>query len=332
MNVTIDSDSWAARYRNRILNKRSRTIFVSSFVGTGQEVDLSKPPNCAGLGRIRHFTSSSNNAWPSNPLPLSPASNALGTSLDSVRAQVFQNAACNWRCWYCYVPFEMLSAHPKYGVWKTSSELVDLFLAEEDHPLILVLSGGQPELTPEWILWTMYALEERQVTDKVYLWSDDNLSNDYFWKFLTDDEQEYILSYRNYGKVGCFKGFDEDSFAYNTLAATNLFQRQFEIMKRYVASGFDIFAYVTLTTPKKATIKFAVKHFIDRLQSIHTNMPLRTVPLEIKPFSPVVPRITVLHNESLINQHYAVEAWKDELLKRFTSEELNTPITDVSLK
>jgi len=59
------------------------------------------------------------------------------------------------------------------------------------------LSGGQPDLTPEWIPWMMEELNNRGLTDKVYLWSDDNLSNDYFWKYLSDAEidDQFDLGY-----------------------------------------------------------------------------------------------------------------------------------------
>ena len=65
-----------------------------------------------GFGRIRHFRRSTSPGWPSNPLPIDPACKFLGTPAEDVaRAQVFQNAVCNWRCWYCFVPFELLSAN-----------------------------------------------------------------------------------------------------------------------------------------------------------------------------------------------------------------------------
>jgi rRNA maturation endonuclease Nob1 len=38
-----------------------------------------------------------------------PASRKLGLAeADMMEAQVFQVASCNWRCWYCFVPYELL--------------------------------------------------------------------------------------------------------------------------------------------------------------------------------------------------------------------------------
>ena len=52
--------------------------------------------------------------------------------------------------------------------------------------MVLDLTGGQPDLVPEWILWMMCELRARGLERKVYVWSDDNLSNDYFWRFLSE--------------------------------------------------------------------------------------------------------------------------------------------------
>ena len=102
-------------------------------------------------------------------------------------------------------------------------KLIDLYIQISDAPKVIDLSGGQPDLTPEWIVWMMRELEKRNLSDKVYLWSDDNLSNDYLLRYLSKDDLEYMRHYRMYGKVCCFKGFDEQSFGFNTQAAPALF-------------------------------------------------------------------------------------------------------------
>ncbi len=63
----------------------------------------------------------------------------------------------------------------------------------------------------------MRELIDRGLDDDVYLWSDDNLSNDYFWAFLSVEDRALIRAYKNYGKVCCFKGYDSESFAFNTM-------------------------------------------------------------------------------------------------------------------
>jgi uncharacterized Fe-S cluster-containing radical SAM superfamily protein len=72
-------------------------------------------------------------------------------------------------CWYCYVPFELLAASPKKSQWANPRDLVDRYLELTPRPPVPDLSGGQPELTPEWVLWTIDALEARQQERSVYL-------------------------------------------------------------------------------------------------------------------------------------------------------------------
>ena len=63
-----------------------------------------------------------------------------------------------------------------------------LLSEQEAPPLVIDLTGGQPDITPEWVPWMMEALIDRGLSNHVYLWSDDNLSNDFFWKYLTEEQ------------------------------------------------------------------------------------------------------------------------------------------------
>jgi uncharacterized Fe-S cluster-containing radical SAM superfamily protein len=264
-------------------------------------------------------------------LPIDPALKALGRSVgDTVEAQVFQLAACNWRCWYCFVDYTLLGADARHGAWVTAPELVECLLQQQEHPSIIDLSGGQPDLVPEWVPWMMDALVERGMDKKTYLWSDDNLSNDYFWRYLSDCQMETICNYEMYGRVGCFKGFDATSFYFNTKADPRLCDRQFDLFERLLKLNIDLYGYVTLTTPEADSIGVGIPRFVDRLQQIHERLPLRVVPLLIRKFTPVIPRIGSVEEVALDNQWKAVSAWTHELETRFTSEELReTPSTVV---
>ena len=328
----IDTDEWSSRWREVGLDPDGRRVLMTNFLGTEQEHDLSEPPNCGGFGRIRHFRRITTSGWPPNPLPIDPASNALGIPEEDVmRAQVFQNAVCNWRCWYCFVPFNLLSANRKHSDWLTASQMLDLYLDQPTPPKVIDLTGGQPDLTPEWVPWMIREIQARGLENSTYLWSDDNLSTDYFWRYLPAEDIDLVRQARNYGRVCCFKGFDEESFTFNTLADGALFSRQFELMRRFLDLGIDLYAYVTLTSGDPERISAHVRSFVDRLQSLHNNLPLRTVPLEIKVFSPVQSRLRQTHQQALRNQQLAVEAWSRELTERFTLEERNTPVARVSL-
>ena len=160
-----------------------------------------------------------------------------------------------------------------------------------DRPDMIDLTGGQPDLVPEWIPWTLDALGSAGVADSVYVWSDDNLSNDYFFRYLSEDTRYRVAQHPGYGRVCCFKGFDQASFSFNTRAAPDLFDRQFELFSRLLATGMDLYAYATFTSPTPDSLPAAMTTFVDRLQRISEALPLRLIPLEISEYGPVEPRL-----------------------------------------
>lgn len=335
---SINTEKFSSTMRRRGIDLEQRQLLVSRFAGSEQEKDLTEPPNCSGFGRIRHFRRVSS-GWPLNPLPIDPAQRALclATS-DHFNAQVFQNAVCNWRCWYCFVPFRLLDGRVENGAWMSAKDLVDLYLAEpaDKRPAMIDLTGGQPDLIPEWTPWMMRELRERGLEGTVYLWSDDNLSTDYLWRYLHDDDLELMCTFRGYGRVACFKGFDPASFAFNTNAAPELFDLQFELFDRLIDLGVDLYAYTTFTASSSDGIKDSMARFVDRLQELHENLPLRTVPLKVGVFGVVKERLTRLKTidgaAATANQQLAIEAWTEELERRFSSEARACNVVDVALK
>lgn len=317
----IDTDRWSVELRSRGIDLNDRTVLLSVVEDSAQQVDLAEPTNCSGLGRIRHFSHVTADGWPDNPLPWLPARLYLGESVipePRCEAQVFQNAVCNWRCWYCYVPYSLLRADPRRSLQVTADEMVDLYLGLSHRPAVLDLSGGQPDLIPEWVVWTMRALMDRNVQDRVFLWSDDNLSNDYLFRYLSDADMELLSAYHGYGRVGCFKGFDDASFEFNTGAAPELFQRQFDLFRRILTVRPDTYAYVTLTaphTPAGGAVD-AIRRFADRLQAMDEDLLARTTPLRIEVFTPVLPRMRPRHDAALAVQDALAEAWLTVLSER----------------
>jgi uncharacterized Fe-S cluster-containing radical SAM superfamily protein len=328
----IRTDDLSLRLRERAVQPAEGRLLISKIAESAQAGDLSEPPNCAGFGRIRHFRYETRKPWPANPLPMAPAAQRLGRPVDEVsNAQVFQNAACNWRCWYCFVPFNLLAANERHSAWLTADDLVRLFTAEPDRPRVIDCSGGQPDLVPEWIPWMMQALRDAGLADEVYLWSDDNLSNDYFWRYLTIEQRATIASYSAYGRVCCFKGFDAQSFSFNTRADPELFDRQFDLFARLLTAGIDLYCYATFTSPVSDGIHRKMATFVDRLMSIHPRLPLRLVPLRIERYGVVVPRVGSEQQTALAVQEEAILAWNEQLSRHFTAQERRIPIPNISL-
>jgi uncharacterized Fe-S cluster-containing radical SAM superfamily protein len=207
-----------------------------------------------------------------------------------------------------------------------------MYLADNDRPEMIDLSGGQPDLVPEWLLWMMEALHSRGLAGKIFLWSDDNLSNWYFWEYLTPRQREYIVSFPSYSRVACFKGYDEASFAFNTLAAPELFEQQLRIFRRLIDEGVDMYAYVTFTSPPEPEMPRLMRRFVNKLQEIHPNLPLRTVPLKIEAFTPTRARMKSHHREAIRFQYEVAAAWEEELIARFPVAPRSVPMCEVSLK
>ena len=331
MDHHIQTDKFSATLRRRGVDKKAKRLLITRFPNTQQSQDLSEPPNCAGFGRIRHFKRQDHRRWP-DPLPIDPACRSLHQPpAQELRAQVFQNAICNWRCWYCYVDFELLAGNLRYSEWKSADQLVELYLDQENPPSVIDLSGGQPDLAPEWVIWMMKALTKRNLADRVYLWSDDNLSTDYLWRFLRPGQIQVLQSYVNYGRVACFKGFDPMSFSFNTRARPELYYRQFDLFRRLLELGIDLYAYATFTTPSLDDLSGKMKAFVDRLQSIHELLPLRTVPLRIEAFTPTAHRMESSHHRAIDEQERAYEFWQRELADRYSFTIRNLSITDIKI-
>jgi uncharacterized Fe-S cluster-containing radical SAM superfamily protein len=328
----INTDRMSAHLRARVIDVAGRRVLISRLESSEQERDLAVPTNCGGFGRIRHFRRQTSAGWPPNSLPIDPACKALGLNPPAMmEAQVFQNAACAWRCWYCFVPYNLLSADLKRSVWLTAEELVNLYRAEGQKPLILDLSGGSPDLVPEWTVWMMDALRAAGLDASTFLWTDDNLSTTYLFDEVSPADLDRMTKYRNYGRVCCFKGFDARSFAFNTRAAESDFEKQFGILRKLLELGLDVYGYITLTAPAEDNIDGAMDRFFDRLQAVDANFPLRTIPLEIREFSPVSPRLDDLRRDSMRIQQRAIEAWNHQIARRYADHLRVLDIADVPL-
>src|ERR1700728_3744705 len=129
---TINTQSFSEHLRGRGIDLQQQKILVSNFENTDEAKDFTLPANCGGFDRIHHFRRGQVAPWPENPLPIDPALRALHLDrIDELRTQVFQNAICSWRCWYCFVDFDLLSANPSFSEYKSADELIDLYLSED---------------------------------------------------------------------------------------------------------------------------------------------------------------------------------------------------------
>ena len=314
-----------------IINVEKKQIYLPNFVGSEQNQDLSEVPNCQGYGRIHHFQSSTIDGWVSNPLPIYPAQKKMNLPFtDKLDAQIFQITSCNVNCCYCFVPQSMKRGVSTDGKWFYIEELIDLFMEEKKRPNTIVVSGGNPELTPEIIVWIMKELDKRGISKNFYIWSDDALSGHYWGEYLTLQEIQYIQNYRNYGKVCCFKGFDDESIKYSAKSDISL-DKQLEIFEMYMKLGIDLYGYVTFVTPNLNNIRKRIETFIIKLQRLNFYLPLRMVPLPIEIFPSMEYKIPINIRESINNQFIVLEEWLNVLSRYYSSNEMHRPITDIDI-
>ena len=223
---------------------------------------------------------------------------------------------------------------PLLGGWGPYLKLLltsNFLFRRSTPPSMIDLTGGQPDLTPEWIPWMMEALNTKGLNEKIFLWSDDNLSNDYFWKYLSQSEIESICNYTMYARVCCFKGIDAESFSLNTKANPELFDNQFILFKRLLDLGIDLYSYITITANTSTNFDNAIPLLLDKLQKIDEMLPLRTVPLQILEFLPMKDRMNEVFRDMIQGQYKALEVWQKELQRRFSQVQLHLPITEITL-
>ena len=317
--------------RERLIQLPEKRILLARITDSTEAKDAFTEINCNGYGRVRKYQRfllhlarpgvSRKPLWRGHP------------PVNELRTQVFQLAGCNWRCWYCYVDDELLSGDIGRGQYLSAEEMIDLYLREQNRPDVIELSGGQPDLVPEWGLWMMEALERRGLRNKVYIWAEDNLGTNYTGKYLTPSQIEYMCKYEKYSRLGCFKGYDDNSFCFNTGAHANIFMEQFATFAELLSHGFDMYASVTFTAiPERDSVMRAkVSQFVDRLQSIHRLLPLRTIPLKIKPFNSTKKRMSDDHKASVEYQYEVYAAWEEELTARYGQEMVHRPYEDIRL-
>lgn len=209
------------------------------------------------------------------------------------------------------------------------SSMVEGYANLEDRPPVVDLTGGQPDLTPEWPVWFIRALVNLGIDD-CYVWSDDNLSTDYLWRYLQAEDIALLGEYPRYGRACCLKGYSAESFTFNTKAPPSDFEQQFRLLERLQHdTRIDFFVYMTITSPDVTSVEPDISAFVDRLQAISETLPLRTVPLRVLEWGPVTARLNETRRGALRNQYVALASWQIELEARFSLEERSMGITEV---
>jgi uncharacterized Fe-S cluster-containing radical SAM superfamily protein len=326
------TNSLSETIRRPTVDYNKQAVLLARFPSSRQAKNLNLPATCNGYSRIHHFIPACN-GWVENPLPMLPASEYLNLPLHEItEAQVFQYGDCNYECWFCFVEEEMRSRNKNFCELVSIPDLMyQLDNEDKDGPRIIDLSGGQPDLAPEYVYWFLKARDDLGLNDKYFMWANDNLSTFNIWKYLNRNQINFMSKAPGFARVGCLKGFDPESFAFNTGADSEGFYRQIEILGKLVSQGFDQFGHIVLTALELDFLQNKMHDLFDRLQEIHENLPLRIIPLQIFEFG-TNNKLFVKYEQAIRNQFIALEAWKYELENRFEPEQIKQPITKVRIR
>jgi hypothetical protein len=169
---------------------------------------------------------------------------------------------------------------------------------------------------PEWIAWTIDALQARDLSRFVYLWSDDNLSADLLFSTEHRASLRKIEGYQGYGRVCCIKGIDGPSFAYTTGAPEEEFEAQLGVLEAYLKTTIDLYGYITLAGPRGIDDRGHVRRLMDRLQVMRSDFLSRLIPLRIEKFSTMIARLDGQRTYALRYQDELVAMWAEELSSR----------------
>lgn len=287
--------------------------------------------NLNDYGRVRTFRRAKFTDWNSDPIPLDIYSNRFNVEdINSLDVQMIEVGICNLHCWWCYLPDIIRKINSKYMNWFSAKGLIDMLNKENSNCRCLYISGGNPELVPELVYEIMVELKSRNLDDKILLWSDDVLTTDYLLN-MDSEKIKYMVNYKNYAKICCLKGFDEDSFSFNTLLDKKYFNEQLDRLKKYIELGFDVYSYIIFTCNNLENVSKKLDILIKKLQDISYNLPLRIIPIKIEEFSAVSSRLNVERKHSLDNQYTVLRMWNEKIKKYYSKEELNKNIASIKL-
>lgn len=91
-----------------------------------------------------------------------------------------------------------------------------------------------------------------------------------------------------------------------------------------IDEGLDVYTYLYPVATSSRDLRKRLALFIDKLQKeVSFNSPLRMATPIIKIYGPTEKRLTPERKNALENQWPAMKIWKEEMGKRFTSQELS---------
>jgi uncharacterized Fe-S cluster-containing radical SAM superfamily protein len=206
----------------------------------------------------------------------------IGDPRDFAKVFTFQLNACNYDCNYCYVPLVLKTPNREWGKFFRAKEIVSAFLEiRKKYNLkmnVIRASGGEIFCIAPDLVYEIYSqIKDRNLDKEIYFWIDTNLSTTKIIKKFERELREMFKA-KNVGIVGCFKGTCEEDFEILTGRNRKFYKNQFECTKFLLDLKADLYLYLSALAYGKdlKEIKEKLSYFIENLEKINENLPLRT--------------------------------------------------------
>lgn len=264
----MDPIKYAEKLRPRMINLPKKKILLARFTGPTSQMKWDTKKIFFDFFR----TYGRPDEWGRSPLPIvSFAAQKLNFDIrDCTHSFVFQVNGCNLFCWFCYVNDAINRAIPESGRFFTAREILFYFLVAArkaqftpEKLNILRISGGEPMLVPEIIVWLIKEIKNLELQNLIYLRVDTNLIPDFYFTKLIEEQRKLIREFPNVGFTGCYKGIDEFEFWKNTKADPKFLSWQFKIHRRYLDEGLDFPAYLVPLFHNHKNLEERIKRFIN---------------------------------------------------------------------
>jgi uncharacterized Fe-S cluster-containing radical SAM superfamily protein len=200
-----------------------------------------------------------------------------------------QVALCDFYCWHCYVPDELLRGGKKTN-YTSPKELMDRFVSvrgditkDSYGSNVLRISGGEPFLAPDLILECLEYLRDKGLDKEIFVWSETNLS-----PFLRKNGQASMVetwledqgrslksfaTFKNFALHPCLHGTTPSNFAQITLAKEEYFNQLIEALRLLFDLRIDIYPTMGSNTGPSTQMEDLFLKF----KKINSELPLRFV-------------------------------------------------------
>jgi len=246
---------------------------------------------------------------------------------------------CNFRCWHCYCDDSLLTG--KNLLFMTPKELINRFIEQRRKDLalgmpsnVLRITGGEPFLAPDLILSCLEEIHERRLDERVFVWSETNLS-----PFIKQHNSEKCLAekwvdldkiarFKNFALHPCIHGITPENLFENTRVDGRWLDDLINGLKVLIQHKIDIYPTISsnMCTPN------GIENFFQKLRSINRYLPLRFALIEFHLDYPgVMARSDAQKHDRVYNKYLVLSKWNALLQEEYGLSYAEKPRHEVPL-